>query len=77
MCLQNYTKITVHNYGHITRYLPSTESSPVPISPSSYPVLNLSPLLPGEVGLLFFNSLLYYFVWKEALNVSESKDNWS
>ena len=26
------TKVTVHNYGSVTRYLPSTESSPVPIS---------------------------------------------
>ena len=26
------TKVTVHNYGPVTRYLPSTESSPVPIS---------------------------------------------
>ena len=32
LCLQKDTKITVHNYGLITRYLPSTESSPVPIS---------------------------------------------
>ena len=26
------TKVTVYNYGPVTRYLPSTESSPVPIS---------------------------------------------